>query len=385
MISRAVRYGKPASETSSRVTSERMSRARGPPQAETDPAGRHVTQPHGPVVGQVLAQPRGVVVADGRPGNQQVRVGRQAGHGQVGLDPAAPVEQLGVDDRADRAIDVVGAHPARGTRWRRDPRSRAWRTTSRRRARPPGGWRGLGTDRRRPMDAGPAARPERLVAGGRVGLEPVRALPAGLLAERRAQAVQDLVGRRGPQRAAGEALLVRVVDVVVRGVDLGRARQRVRLRSIRGAEAADVHLPQVELGLAVDDPGRHLAPDPPGAGDPVGAEAGGHEEAANLALTEDELVVRGEPLRAVDHPVDARVADRRDAPDGAVHDLGEARPVGRQQLAVEVGRHAVERPRRRMALVAAHAQPADLLAEVDQVVGVAELRAVRGGRPRSAR
>ena len=49
---------------------------------------------------------------------------------------------------------------------------------------------------------------------------------------------------------------------------------------------------------------------------------------------------------------------------------------GCQELAVEVGRDAVERPRRRVALVAAHAQPADLLAEVDEVVRVAEL-----GRP----
>ena len=119
---------------------------------------------------------------------------------------------------------------------------------------------------------------------------------------------------------------------------------------------------------------RHLAADAAGAGDAVGAEAGGHEEPADLDLAEDELVVRGERLRAVDDPVDARVGHRRDAPDRALHDRLEARPVGREELAVEVGRDAVERPRRRIALVAAHAQPADLLAEVDEVVGVAELR-----------
>ena len=62
------------------------------------------------------------------------------------------------------------------------------------------------------------------------------------------------------------------------------------------------------------------------------------------------------------------------APDRALHDRLEAGHVGRQQLAVEVGRDAVERPRRRVALVAAHAQPADLLAEVDEVVRVAQLR-----------
>ena len=113
---------------------------------------------------------------------------------------------------------------------------------------------------------------------------------------------------------------------------------------------------------------------PPGARDPVRAEPGGHEEAAHVRLAEDELVVRGEGLGAVDHPVDAGVRDGRDAADGAGHDLLEARPVRRQELAVEVGRHAVERPRRRVPLVAAHAQPADLLAEVAEVVGIAQGR-----------
>ena len=75
--------------------------------------------------------------------------------------------------------------------------------------------------------------------------------------------------------------------------------------------------------------------------------------------------------------VTPRVGHRRDAPDGAFHDRLEARPVGREELAVEVGRDAVERPRRRVALVAAHAQPADLLAEVDEVVRVAQLGQAR--------
>ena len=75
------------------------------------------------------------------------------------------------------------------------------------------------------------------------------------------------------------------------------------------------------------------------------------------------LIIRETPASAIDGH----------APDRAGHDLLEPRPVGREQLAVEVGRDAVERPRRRVALVAAHAQAADLLAEVDEVVRVAEL------------
>ena len=123
----------------------------------------------------------------------------------------------------------------------------------------------------------------------------------------------------------------------------------------------------------------HLLADAAGAGDPVRAEPGGHEEPANLALAEDELVVRRERLGAVDHPGHAGVLDRRDARDRAPHDRLEARPVRIEQAVVEVSRDAVERPGHRVALVAAHAQPADLLAEVAQPIRVAHRRQVGHG------
>ena len=122
---------------------------------------------------------------------------------------------------------------------------------------------------------------------------------------------------------------------------------------------------------------RHLTADPAGAGDAVGGESGGDPEAADLGFAEDELVVGGERLGAVDDPADPRVGHRRDAGDRAFHDRLEARQVGRQQLAVEVGRDAVERPGRRIALVAAHAQATDLLAKVDEMVRIAELGQAR--------
>ena len=142
-------------------------------------------------------------------------------------------------------------------------------------------------------------------------------------------------------------------------------------------EAPDVHPPEVELGLAVDDPRRDLATDPARSRDPVRGEPGGHEEPTDLGLAEDELVVRREPLRAVDDAVDPRIRHRGHAPDRALHDRPEPLHVGRQEPPVEVGRDAVERPRRGVALVAAHAQPADLLAVVDEVVRVAQLGQAR--------
>src|SRR4029078_12923834 len=98
------------------------------------------------------------------------------------------------------------------------------------------------------------------------------------------------------------------------------------------------------------------------------------------ALSETDLVARGDRPGPVDHPGHARVLDGRDAGDGPLHDRLEARPVRVQQAMIEVRRQAVEELRLRVTLVAAHAQPADLLAEVAQPVGVAH----RGQRRRRA-
>jgi hypothetical protein len=119
-------------------------------------------------------------------------------------------------------------------------------------------------------------------------------------------------------------------------------------------------------------------PHPAGAGEAVRAEAGGDEEAAHLGLAEDELVVGRERLGPVDQPHDLHLLERRDAARAFSSDLLEAVPVLLEQLAVEVGRdaEAVERPRRGVALVAAHHEAAALLAEVDEDVGVAHRRQV---------
>ena len=170
-----------------------------------------------------------------------------------------------------------------------------------------------------------------------------------------------------------------VADVVVGLVDLARALQRVGGRAVVLAEAAHVHVPEVERRLARVDPlGHHLA-DAARAREPVRAEAGGDEEAAHVRLAEAELVVGRERLRPVDEPRDRDVVHRRDALAGVDGDLLEALPVLLEQAAVEVGGmrstpasssdHGA-----RCALVAAHHEAAALLAEVDEQVGVAQRR-----------
>ena len=150
------------------------------------------------------------------------------------------------------------------------------------------------------------------------------------------------VGRRDAQRAAGLALVVRIDDVVVGFVGLLDSRVGVGRRAVLGAEAADVHVPEVEARLALGDPlGNHPA-DPARSREAVGAEPSGDEEAANLGLAETELVVGGEGLGAVDQLRDLDLLHHRDPALRVLGDLLEAVPVLLQQAAVEVGRDAVE-------------------------------------------
>ena len=87
--------------------------------------------------------------------------------------------------------------------------------------------------------------------------EPVRPLPARLLAELRPEVGEPRVRRRRLERPSRLPLLARIVDVVVRRVDLDGPLARVVPRPVLRAEPADVHLPQVVLRLAVHDPVRH--------------------------------------------------------------------------------------------------------------------------------
>src|SRR5918994_1470488 len=128
----------------------------------------------------------------------------------------------------------------------------------------------------------PAARPQRLVPGGGVALVPVDALPAGLLAEGGTVLAVPGVGRRGPQRPPRPPLVVGVADVVVGLVGLLDPRVGVGGGAVLGAEAADVHVPEVEARPALREPPGADFSQPARPGEPVGAEAGADEEAADL-------------------------------------------------------------------------------------------------------
>src|SRR6266852_8558479 len=102
----------------------------------------------------------------------------------------------------------------------------------------------------------PARRPRHPIHGGRIRGKPVGSLPTGLLSEASAELGQARIGGREAERPSGLAFLVRIVDIVISRVDLDGAGQGVVAAAIGVAEPPKVHLPEVEAGLAIDDPFR---------------------------------------------------------------------------------------------------------------------------------
>src|SRR5439155_10411556 len=127
----------------------------------------------------------------------------------------------------------------------------------------------LGGDGGGPVITRPASRALCTLAVG-VWLEPIGSFPPGFLAEGRAERGQARIGGREAKRPSGQTFLVRIVNVIVSRVNLDGADARVVPLPISITEPPQIHLPEVEAWLAVDDPFRHRPAHPPGTGDPVG-------------------------------------------------------------------------------------------------------------------
>ena len=131
-------------------------------------------------------------------------------------------------------------------------------------------------------------------------------------------------------------------------------------------------------GSPSSDPFGQRAPGAAGGRDADRVEAGGDEEVPQLRrLAEDELVVRGEALRAVVEHLDPGLGEHRDPRDRAVHQDREVIPVLVEQLELErVGQRVGGDPGLGVGLEAADHQPADLLLDVGVAVRVAQHREV---------
>ena len=236
---------------------------RAAPDAEAGIARRHVLDGHGAVIRRVLPDPREVVLAERRAGDDAEAILREPRDGEIALDPAVLVQHRRVGDRADVARDPVVAEALEELRSAlsgdldlREARLVEQRGRVARRA-------VLGADGARPQPAGPAARPQRLVA--------VVCVPSNQFG----RSHDDFSPNSAPAPAGARTwgrcgadvplpLVAGVPDVVVGRVDLDRARERVAAAAVGRAEASRVHLPDVEARHAVEDPLGDELPHPTG-------------------------------------------------------------------------------------------------------------------------
>ena len=220
-----------------------------------------------------------------------------------------------------------------------------------------------------------------------VGREPVRPLPAELRAEHGAMRLQPLVERRDDARPAGLVFLVREADRVVLAIGLERAVAHPVAVAMQIGEAADVDDPKVERRLAVDHPLRQHPAGAAAGRDAEGVEAGADEHVRAFGRdAEDEIAVRREALRPVDHLLDAgglRAPARARSPGSyaARNDRSRRRTGGTRQSS---GTSPVVQALR-VRLVAAHHQAADLFLEIGAPVGIADGRRVGRQARRSSR
>ena len=224
-ISRAVRYGKAAFDTSAVVVAARMSRARGPQRPKQQEPPVTSSSETDPSVGRCRWMNPRSWVPNAVPVTMRNRVGSEPRDREVALDAAALVQHGCVDDRAHRLVDVVAAQPLEETEGARAHHLELRERRLVEEPRPLASRDVLGLDRRRPEPPANPARAPALVPRRRVRLEPVRPFPARLLAERGPELAEPRIRRRQAEPAPLLALLVRVAEVVVGAVDLvGRAR-----------------------------------------------------------------------------------------------------------------------------------------------------------------
>ena len=205
--------------------------------------------------------------------------------------------------------------------------------------------------------------------------EIVGPLPAVLRAEYRTELLQAPVQRAQPLRPAGLGHVVRVAQAVVVLVDLARRRSREVRVAVGAAEAPRPVRLHVDLRLA----GRHelgerLA-ETPGAAESVQGEAcGGPDPTHPGRRAEQWIAVGRHRVGMADERDDPGLVEEREPPRGAVHQLLEARMVGREGALAVLPRHAVLPPRDRVRLVAAKQHAADLSLAVDEIVRIPEAR-----------
>ncbi len=209
--------------------------------------------------------------------------------------------------------------------------------------------------------------------------EPVGTLPAELGAVDRAPVLEDPVERAAPHAARALVLVARPGDGVVAAVALDRAVVEEPRAGVQRPEPADVERPQVEPGIALDDPVGHRLADAAGGGDPRGEAAGEKEILQPRRRPDDRLAVGRNRDRPVDDRPDAEIAEQRNAPCGGLEHLVQPFEIVAEKLALAFPRDA---PLRVDGwgefLPAADRQRPRFRLDVEAAVGIAQARQMVG-------
>src|SRR5579875_1099953 len=160
-------------------------------------------------------------------------------------------------------------------------------------------------DSRRPVASGPPVGNRPVLALGKtsVGREPVGTFPTGFLAEDRAQFLEPVVERTEPQFARAATLQGRIADIVVGAVHLVNAGRDVAAAGGIGPKTTPIHVPEIEAGLAINNPLRDHLANSAGPGDAMRAKTTGGPQAAHLRrFAENKFSIRRKRLQAVYPP-----------------------------------------------------------------------------------
>ena len=167
--------------------------------------------------------------------------------------------------------------------------------------------------------------------------------------------MQARIGRRDAQRPPGLLLLAGILDVVVLRERLVRARERVRAGCGTGGRSGG--------GRAATRPtraGRRRSTrpspcrSPPAPASPCAQPPAATQKPGTSVSPSRKSRVGRERLGPVEEPLHLGALHRRHARGSRSQELLHAVPLLRQELRLEARRDAVERPRRGLALVAAH-------------------------------
>ncbi len=304
-------------------------------------ARRHIRD-HNKALARMTAQP--CFIRQPRRGGGDDEIGRFAEprHGDIRLDPAPRVEELGIDNLAHRhrhlrTADMV--HESLGL-WPLDPDLAEGRHIIKPDARADGGvFGGLIFE---PVLPAPSIAIFARLAG--IG-EPIGPLPACKFAHDRAMLLQMCVHRAAPDAPRGRLLAIGKVIGIEQAQRFGRPRRQIGLIALKRLHSRDVHVTQIKGFLPVFHPLRQRHARAARRLNPDRVEPGGDPDIVHLGgLTEVIGIIGGETFGTIEKGVNPRVRQQWQPFDGHLKDRLEMVEIFGQLVKLETLGDALQRP-----------------------------------------